>query len=180
MLYSCTCRPLAVDWLLLPLKVNFFLFYLCFILMLTGFPAQQSPVLAISWIREEHVRFGCHAWLRFCLWNWSCWWFFFSGAPIACVPRPITFVFDLVRCVKICRSWDSIPRPLGDLVKRERTFPTVQLIVRYDGLSVCLLTWTPYVQDFVCGMRLRQMSTATDAFCWLYIARQSTVDLQYI
>ena len=117
MLYSCTCRPLAVDWLLLPLKVNFFLFYLCFILMLTGFPAQQSPVLAISWIREEHVRFGCHAWLRFCLWNWSCWWFFFSGAPIACVPRPITFVFDLVRCVKICRSWDSNSRPLAK--KRE-------------------------------------------------------------
>ena len=39
--------------------------------MLTGIPAQQSPVLAISWIRDEHVRFGCHAWLRFCLWNWS-------------------------------------------------------------------------------------------------------------
>ncbi len=167
MLYSCTCRPLAVDWLLLPLKVNFFLFYLCFILMLTGFPAQQSPVLAISWIREEHVRFGCHAWLRFCLWNWSCWWFFFSGAPIACVSRPITFVFDLVRCVKICRSWDSIPRPLGDLVKRERTCPTVQLIVRYDGLSVCLLTWT-------------RISCPPGFICWLYVVRHSTVDLQYI
>ena len=39
--------------------------------------------------------------------------FSFSGAPIACVSRPITFVFDLVRCVKICRSWDSNSRPLG-------------------------------------------------------------------
>ena len=134
MLYSCTCRPLAVDWLLLPLKVNFFLFYLCFILMLTGFPAQQSPVLAISWIREEHVRFGCHAWLRFCLWNWSCWWFFFSGAPIACVPRPITFVFDLVRCVKICRSWDSNSRPLG---QKERACPTVQFGTK-QGLCLSL------------------------------------------
>ena len=75
MLYSCTCRSVAVDWLLVPLKVNFFPVLSLF--MLTDIPAQQSPVLAISWIREEHVRFGCHAWLRFCLWNWSCWWFFF-------------------------------------------------------------------------------------------------------
>ena len=60
--------------------------------------------------------------------------FFFSGAPIACVPRPITFVFDLVRCVKICRSWDSTPRPLG---QKERACPTVQFGTK-QGLCLSL------------------------------------------
>ena len=87
--------------------------------------------------------------------------FFFSGAPIACVPRPITFVFDLVRCVKICRSWDSNSRPLA---KKRENVPYRPTEGTIGSMSVSF-TWTPYVQDFVCGMRLRQMSTATDAFC---------------
>ena len=163
MLYSCTCRPLAVDWLLLPLKVNLLLFYLHADWFSRTTVPRSSDILD-SW-RTCAFRRSCMT--EIFAYEIDRWWFFFSGAPFSCVSRPITFVFDLVRCVKICRSWDSTPRPLGDLVKRERTCPTVQLIVRYGGLSVCLLTWT-------------RISCPPGFICWLYVVRQSTVDLQYI
>ena len=60
-----------------------------------------------------------------------------------CLPAVGPFVFDLVRCVKICRSWDSTPRPLG---QKERTCPTVQLRVR------SVLCLSPHLDDLACSM----------------------------
>ena len=134
--------------------------------MLTCIPAQQSPVLAISWIRDEHVRFGCHAWLRFSLWNWSSIIFLFWCAFF------LRFQAHNFRTGfgTMCKDLSVVGfEPTTSCVKRERSCPTS------NGTSAdCLsLTWTIWhALCHKCGMLYALCPPGF--ICWLYIARHST------